>query len=168
MSNHRIVTISPQGTAPDDASRWAVVFPAYIDGTRTRAEGRRIPREAAAEEPNAWEMYEAATKHLGLAAALVDKAYPRSWYDRVVVQTSKGPVRAGCIRVKIKDEQESSAKTKDGTAIQNRKHLFRLVAALIPEIKAALLNAREKYIENNQTPKEKKKVQKKKKKKKKG
>ena len=38
--------------------RWATIFPAYLDKKKTIAEGRRIPKEKAVENPNYVEVAE--------------------------------------------------------------------------------------------------------------
>jgi len=70
-----------------------VIWPAYIDQTRSRSSGRIISRKNAVKEPHLNEIKEAA-KQLGLNPEVEpEKAYPKSWWEvsgRVLVD-DKGP-----------------------------------------------------------------------------
>jgi signal recognition particle subunit SRP19 len=65
-----------------------VVYPQYIDSTKSRSNGRRIPLKDALPHPSIEEIVEAADK-LGLNPLLEeDKKYPREWWSstgRVIV-----------------------------------------------------------------------------------
>ena len=55
----------------------AMIWPAYFDQTKTRKEGRRVPKSAAVQFPKILEIQEAAQK-LGLNFEVVaDKGYPK-------------------------------------------------------------------------------------------
>jgi signal recognition particle subunit SRP19 len=94
-----------------------VIWPAYIDQTKSRSSGRIISRKNAIKEPHLNEIKEAAVK-LGLSPeAEPEKAYPKSWWEvsgRVLVD-DKGPksVIAKQIALAIKKMrgQETPAKT---------------------------------------------------------
>ena len=170
MSNPKIVNFWPRDAdhpTPPDISRWVVIYPAYIDKGRSIANGRKISRELAVSSPNAWQMFEVCSNHLGLPVALQDKAYSKSWWDRAFVRTPKALLRAGCIRVKIRDEEGNPLQDKDGNVVSSRGTLYKLVAKIVPTVQSDLEAARTKFVENNQTEKEKKKNEKKAKKKKK-
>ncbi|MFP4632281.1 MAG: signal recognition particle subunit SRP19/SEC65 family protein [Halobacteriales archaeon] len=66
-----------------------VIWPAYIDSTKTRSEGRRVPVDAAVESPTAEEIARA-VKQVGYEPTYEpDKRYPRSWWEdtgRVTVE----------------------------------------------------------------------------------
>jgi len=70
-----------------------VIWPAYIDQTKSRSNGRIISRKNAIKEPHLNEIKEAA-KQLGLNPEVEpEKAYPKSWWEvsgRVLVD-DKGP-----------------------------------------------------------------------------
>jgi signal recognition particle subunit SRP19 len=70
-----------------------VIWPAYIDQTKSRSSGRIISRKNAIKEPHLNEIKEAA-KQLGLNPEVEpEKAYPKSWWEvsgRVLVE-DKGP-----------------------------------------------------------------------------
>ncbi len=58
-----------------------VVWPAYLDSTLSRGEGRKIPRREAVRRPRPEEIVEAA-KRLGLNPVLEEARYPRRWWDQ--------------------------------------------------------------------------------------
>jgi signal recognition particle subunit SRP19 len=70
-----------------------VIWPAYIDQTKSRSNGRIISRKNAIKEPHLNEIKEAA-RQLGLNPEVEpEKAYPKSWWEvsgRVLVD-DKGP-----------------------------------------------------------------------------
>lgn len=56
----------------------AIIWPAYFDQTKTRKEGRRVPKSSAVQSPKILEVQEAAQK-LGLKFEVVaDKGYPKT------------------------------------------------------------------------------------------
>jgi signal recognition particle subunit SRP19 len=56
----------------------AIIWPAYFDLTKTRKEGRRVPKSLAVPSPKILEIQEAAQK-LGLDFEVVtDKGYPKT------------------------------------------------------------------------------------------
>ncbi len=94
-----------------------VIWPAYIDQTKSRSSGRIISRKNSIKEPHLNEIKEAA-RQLGLNPEVVpEKAYPKSWWEvsgRVLVDDN-GPksVIAKQIALAIKKMrgQEVPAKT---------------------------------------------------------
>lgn len=69
-----------------------VIWPVYIDKTKTRNEGRRISKSLAIQNPSLIEI-ERAAKKLGLNPTVEkDKAYPKEWWEvsgRVLVDKVK-------------------------------------------------------------------------------
>lgn len=67
-----------------------VIWPAYIDSSKSRSEGRRLPRDVAVDSPSAAEVANAA-KQVGYEPEYEpEKQYPRSWWEkrgRVTVDT---------------------------------------------------------------------------------
>ncbi|MET1128317.1 MAG: signal recognition particle protein Srp19 [Thermoproteota archaeon] len=64
-----------------------VVWPAYIDATKTRREGRKLPLSESIRRPRVDEIVEAA-RRLGLNPEVEQARYPRDWLEereRVVV-----------------------------------------------------------------------------------
>jgi signal recognition particle subunit SRP19 len=69
-----------------------VLWPAYFDSTKTRAEGRKVPKRLAKSSPTL-SMLEKAVGNLGLSCALVEDAvhprYPWRKTGFVLVKKSK-------------------------------------------------------------------------------
>ena len=60
----------------------AVIWPAYIDAEKSKAQGRKISTKKAVPSPTLGEI-EAAAKKLGLSPITEkEKAYPKSWWDK--------------------------------------------------------------------------------------
>ena len=59
-----------------------IVYPPYIDSTRTTARGRRIAKSDAVEHPHVLEMRDAVERGLGLTCEIEDKAYSRDFWCR--------------------------------------------------------------------------------------
>jgi signal recognition particle subunit SRP19 len=94
-----------------------VIWPVYIDQTKSRSSGRIISRKNAIKEPQLNEIKEAA-KQLGLNPEVEpEKAYPKSWWEvsgRVLVD-DKGPksVVAKQIASTIKKMRGQESPTKN-------------------------------------------------------
>lgn len=73
--------------------RWICIYPAYIDSSRTRASGRRVPKNKAVERPTATEIYDV------LAAANFKVGLEPKFYPR---ETSKEDEHRGRVRVQLK------------------------------------------------------------------
>lgn len=67
-----------------------VLWPAYFDSTKTRGEGRKVPKTSAVPSPKISELKEAAEK-LGLEHELVlDACYPKTpWLKTGMLLVSK-------------------------------------------------------------------------------
>jgi signal recognition particle subunit SRP19 len=60
----------------------AIIWLAYIDAEKSRAEGRKIPAKKALASPSLKEI-EAAAKKLGLNPKTEkEKAYPKAWWEK--------------------------------------------------------------------------------------
>jgi len=68
---------------------YIVLWPVYFDSTKSRSEGRRLPKELCVPNPKAQEVLEAALK-AGFKAILEEgKRYPKFWWSstgRVLVE----------------------------------------------------------------------------------
>jgi signal recognition particle subunit SEC65 len=75
-----------------DSSRWVVIYPVYLDETKTVSEGRRIGKESCAVRPSAKEILEVVTKEGKFAAEVEYKKYSRdfSMVGRVRVDLATG------------------------------------------------------------------------------
>ena len=59
-----------------------VIWPAYLDAAKTRAEGRRVPRELVVEQPTVDEIA-AAVQQVGYDAVIErERTYPREYEPR--------------------------------------------------------------------------------------
>ena len=90
---------------------WKTIYPAYIDSKLTLAEGRRIPKGKAVENPTCEEIAEI-LMYLKIPHAIeVDKAYPRNWMQK------------GRVRVMLKDDKGNLANPEitNSTTIQHNR-----------------------------------------------
>lgn len=94
-----------------------IVYPNYLNSTKTVAEGRRIPKDKACSNPQLMEMLDSCTKGLMLPAALENKAYSRDWLVR------------GRLRVQLKDSDGKPVNPN----IPTRTVLMLRMAELIPK-----------------------------------
>jgi signal recognition particle subunit SRP19 len=91
-----------------------ILWPSYFDSTKTRADGRRVPKAKAVQNPTAAELLEA-VKSLGLKATILEeKAYPRNWWEwGGCVSVEKSLAKTALIgrtAPKLKQIRESGAK----------------------------------------------------------
>jgi len=71
----------------DYKNKRVVIYPAYIDSSLSRKEGRRIPKSIAVHNPRVEEIVRAA-EELGLNPVIEDSRYPKFWWKykvRVIV-----------------------------------------------------------------------------------
>mmetsp|Transcript_11539 Transcript_11539/g.17304 ORF Transcript_11539/g.17304 Transcript_11539/m.17304 type:complete len:180 (+) Transcript_11539:63-602(+) len=96
---------------------WQIVYPHYLDATKTVAEGRRLSKEKSVDRPSCAMIAQAATK-LGFKAVVEKhKTYPR---DTLTL--------TGRVRIQIKVEKEPVQ-----PEIPNRRQLMVLIAKYISE-----------------------------------
>ncbi|KAF8068165.1 unsaturated glucuronyl hydrolase [Scenedesmus sp. PABB004] len=104
-----------QMAAQPSTDRRVIVYPDYINATRTVAQGRRIPADKACDTPTLPEMLDVCAKALHLPAEIEAKRYPRNW----CVEMGK-EVCFGRLRVQLKNA--------DGTPVNpdvpNRRELL--------------------------------------------
>jgi len=88
-----------------------IIWPAYLDSSKSRSEGRRIPHGSAVDGPSAAEVANAA-KQVGYEPEYEpDKQYPRSWWEksgRVTVETDDSKddvIRAIAVYVDVLREE---------------------------------------------------------------
>jgi signal recognition particle subunit SRP19 len=86
-----------------------VIWPAYLDATKSRSQGRMVPQKDAVIDPKLEEMTYAAVE-LGLSPEVErDKRFPAYWYDQ-----------SGRVLV-AKKEPKSSLVKKIAQAIKKRR-----------------------------------------------
>ncbi|MGC9345614.1 MAG: signal recognition particle subunit SRP19/SEC65 family protein [Candidatus Bathyarchaeales archaeon] len=92
-----------------------IIWPAYFDSTKTRSDGRRIPKSLALPSPKILEVKEAAEK-LGLDYELVlDAGYPKTpWLKTGMLLVTKKETKKQIIKKIAKQllKIRSAAKTK--------------------------------------------------------
>lgn len=93
------------------------MYPNYLNSKKTTAEGRRIPKSAACEDPTVVEMLDCC-KYLKLPAEIEqDKCYSRDWLVR------------GRLRVQLKSEDGNPLNPE----VSNRRTLLIRIAELLPK-----------------------------------
>ena len=76
-----------------------IIWPAYFDSTKTRGDGRRVPKSLAVPSPKVLEMKEAVEK-LGLSHEVVlDAGYPKTpWLKTGMILVTKKESKEKVIR----------------------------------------------------------------------
>jgi len=98
-------------TDRDKSKHYQCLYPVYFDKSRTRAEGRRVGKELAVENPLAREMADAAAD-LGLKTVFEpDKTHPQDWSN------------PGRVRVLLKHEGKMMDRD-----VKNKHHLYILIS----------------------------------------
>jgi signal recognition particle subunit SRP19 len=95
----------------------AIIWPIYFDSSRTRKEGRRVPKNIAVQSPKIAEVKEAADK-LGLNNELKPEArFPKThWAKSGMLLVEKNEAKEKIIQklakqlVKIKNQQQPTKK----------------------------------------------------------
>ena len=93
-----------------------IVYPAYVDNTRTVAEGRKVGKEHAVARPHVVELKDACERALGLECEIEDKTYSRDIWQR------------GRLRVTWKREDGGVVKEEYGTRGKVLRALGKAVA----------------------------------------
>lgn len=104
-----------------DRERWICIYAAYINSKKTLAEGRRVPKHKAVENPTAYEIRDVLAQ-AGCEIGVENKLYPRE-VDRNA---------RGRIRVQLRND--------DGTPIlpqfPSRQSLMEYLCDMIPKLKS--------------------------------
>jgi signal recognition particle subunit SRP19 len=116
---------------------WACVYPLYFDASRSRAEGRRVSSELAAQNPLATNVLEAVAV-LGLVARLEpDKMHPKDWGNPGRVRVDlKGSNSGGRRPVKVENSKWDiftyvliNVRKRQELTVYPEHHLYNLIAA---------------------------------------
>ncbi|EDR24106.1 signal recognition particle 19 kDa protein, putative [Entamoeba dispar SAW760] len=99
-----------------DTSRWVVIYPAYIDGELTIAQGRKVSKEIAVKQPNVFDLKKAC-ETLKVNFALEKQRYSRQQWVM------------GRVRIQLKDE--------NGVGITPFKNRITLIRAVAESVKSA-------------------------------
>jgi signal recognition particle subunit SRP19 len=93
---------------------WIICYPIYLDAKKTIAEGRRVPKEKAVENPTFDEvqmcLQALKLEHVGFP----DKAYPRDFLQQ------------GMFRIRVQDA--------NGAKLYTRQTLWLKLAEMIPSL----------------------------------
>ena len=110
---------APKTITSEDVKRWNIIYPAFLDKGKTCAEGRRVPKEIAIENPDLYQIGSACL-HLGYSRVVLElrKTYPRDFSN------------PGRLRVKIDNEKGEPIVPE----ITNMRKLLVAVAKAIPEL----------------------------------
>ena len=111
--------LRPQFQAPSAApdaekhKRWQCLYPLYFDASRTRAEGRRVGKDLAVENPLAREIVDA-VQLLGLNIVFeVSKLHPKDWAN------------PGRVRVLLKEDGKlKNQRVKNSKLLDWQPYLF--------------------------------------------
>ncbi|ROV92006.1 hypothetical protein VMCG_09539 [Cytospora schulzeri] len=112
-NNHALSPASIPTTADRKAyASFQCLYPVYFDASRTRAEGRRVPRELAVASPLAREIVNAC-RDLRLQTVFEpDKMHPKDWAN------------PGRVKIQLK----GGAKTTNTGGVKNKHQLYILIA----------------------------------------
>jgi signal recognition particle subunit SRP19 len=66
---------------PPNTKFWTTVYPAYLNSTHKKSDGRKLPKSLSVENPTIMEISEVLT-FFKLHHALENKAYPRDILER--------------------------------------------------------------------------------------
>ncbi|XP_066940061.1 signal recognition particle 19 kDa protein [Macrobrachium rosenbergii] len=108
---------------PDGYERWVCLYPAYLNKDKSRAEGRRIPKEKAVSSPTIKEMMDVIST-TGLQMLGERKIYCR--------EKSKEAPYWGRVRVQLKNQNGEPVNPK----FQTREDLMVYTAEKIPQLKS--------------------------------
>ncbi|KAI5727355.1 hypothetical protein M8J77_001259 [Diaphorina citri] len=106
-----------------DVERWVCIYPAYINRKKTLAEGRRIPKAKAVDNPT-YKDIDDVLSTTGLKYHIENKLYPR--------EISKEHFVRGRARVQLKNDDGSPVNPDFPTREAVMLHL----GALIPKLKS--------------------------------
>ncbi|KZX15374.1 signal recognition particle protein Srp19 [Methanobrevibacter filiformis] len=88
-----------------------IIWPVYIDSTRSRNQGRKIAKKNSIQEPRLTEISRAARNLKLNPKTEDDKSYPRSWWEnsgRIIVE--KGDLSKIEVLIKISSKIKESRK----------------------------------------------------------
>ncbi|XP_073980656.1 signal recognition particle 19 [Rhodnius prolixus] len=105
-----------------DRERWICIYPAYINSKKTLAEGRRVPKDKAIENPTYQEIRDVLSA-AGMKVGVENKMYSR--------ERSKELLYIGRIRVQLRND--------DGTPLNpdfpSRTSVMLHLCSMIPKLK---------------------------------
>jgi signal recognition particle subunit SRP19 len=134
----------PNSATHADPCRFVCIYPAYINSKKTRAQGRRVGKSKAIDNPTVNEMRDI-LENVGLKTVLeANRLYPR--------EESREPQHRGRIRVQLKTDDGSLIKDQ----FKNKDDLLFYLVDMIPKLKTRSGNQQQQQQQQNQQGKGKK------------
>ncbi|KAI1388487.1 signal recognition particle, SRP19 subunit [Hypoxylon trugodes] len=111
-------TAPAQQVQASDIKDYQMLYPVYFDSTRSRAEGRRVPKSLAVTNPLAREIASACASLRLSPVFEAHRIHPKDWAN------------PGRVRVKLPSKSSSSSKNNNPYAadVKNKHHLYILIA----------------------------------------
>lgn len=113
----------PNSATHADQCRFVCIYPAYINAKKTRAQGRRVGKSKAIDNPTATEIRDI-LENAGLKVVLE----PNRLYSR---EESREPQQRGRIRVQLKNADETLVKEQ----FKNKDDLLFYLVEMMPKLK---------------------------------
>ena len=114
----------PNSATHADQCRFVCIYPAYINAKKTRAQGRRVGKSKAVDNPSVNEIRDI-LENAGLKVVLE----PNRLYCR---EESREPQHRGRVRVQIKNEDQSLVKEQ----FKDKGDLLFYLVEMIPKLKS--------------------------------
>jgi len=93
-----------------------VVWPANIDSTKSRLQGRKIPKGQAIQSPKIEEMVEAARRLSIDIEVTHQKSRPRTWWEKTgYIITPKNEKRTGLLKALTTETRKARSKPDEKT-----------------------------------------------------
>ncbi|KAL3072827.1 hypothetical protein niasHS_017801 [Heterodera schachtii] len=118
-----------------DPSRWVAIYPLYIDASKSLAQGRRIPKAKAVNNPTCQEIFDV-LNHVGLRCELEQKkTHPRA-QSRGAANPKQQQQEEGRIRVQLKgDDGENVGEGAAQPKFMTRQQMMEYAAEMVPKLK---------------------------------
>jgi signal recognition particle subunit SRP19 len=128
----------PNSATHADQCRFVCIYPAYLNAKKTRAQGRRIGKTKAIDNPNVNEIRDI-LENAGLKVVVE----PNRLYSR---EESREPQQRGRVRVQLKNADESLVKEQ----FKTKDDLLFYLAEMIPKLKSRSGNQQQQQQQQNQ------------------
>ena len=129
----------PNSATHADQCRFVCIYPAYINAKKTRAQGRRVTKAKAIDNPNVSEIRDI-LENVGLKVVIE----PNRLYSR---EESREPQYRGRIRVQLKNADETFVKEQ----FKCKEDLLFYLVEMIPKLKTRTGNQQQHQQQNQQT-----------------
>jgi len=128
----------PNSATHADQSRFICIYPAYINAKKTRAQGRRVGKAKAIDNPTVTEIRDI-LENVGLKVIVESNRL----YSR---EESREPQYRGRIRVQLKNADESLVKEQ----FKTKDDLLFYLVEMIPKLKTRSGNQQQQQQQQNQ------------------